>query len=177
MIYRHNSTIGIKLKNCRNCGFPKQIFSRGRCQDCARIEDTHTKIAASSQDDDLLPELIERLDTLVSKWVRYSPVGHDGLVECFTSRKKYKPEDLDAGHYISRNCMYLRFDLRNIKPQSRGDNRYKHGLAAEFGKRLDEENPGITEILLEESRIIHKWSREELKQMILEFEQKLKKLK
>lgn len=177
MIYRHNSTIGIKLKACKSCGFPRQIFSRGRCSDCARIEDTHSKIAAAQEHDDLLPELIERLDGLVSKWVRYSPVGSDGLVECFTSRKRYKPEDIDAGHYISRNCQYLRFDLRNIKPQSRGDNRYKYGLAAEFGKRLDEENPGITEILLEESRIIHKWSREELKAMIVEFSQRIKQLK
>lgn len=173
----YNSTIIPKQKICVSCGKPCYWFSKKRCQQCAKIEDTHAKIAASQMEEDGLPELIDRLDSLVSKWVRYSAVGSDGLVECFTSRKRYKPEDVDAGHYISRNCMFLRFDLRNIKPQSRGDNRYKYGLAAEFGKRLDEENPGITEILLEESRIVHRWSRDELKQMILEFERKLKQLK
>lgn len=172
-----NSTIRLKEKICISCGKPCIWFSRKRCAQCAKVEDFHAKEVQIMEQDDLLPELIERLDTLVSKWVRYSPVGPDGLVECFTSRKRYMPEDLDAGHYISRNCMYLRFDLRNIKPQSRGDNRYKYGLAAEFGRRLDEENPGITEILLEESRIIHKWSREELKDMIVEFTQRIKQLK
>jgi hypothetical protein len=172
----HNSTILPKKKICESCGKPCYWFSRRRCKDCSRIEDTHAKIAAAVAEEEGLPELIDRLDTLVSKWVRYGAMGPDGLTECFTSRKRYKPSELDAGHYVTRACMYLRFDLRNIKPQSRVDNRGKYGLAAEFGKRLEEENPGITEILLEESKIIHKWSRDELKQMILEFEQKLKTL-
>lgn len=177
MIFRHNSTIGIKMKPCKSCGKSSMIFSKGRCQNCSKIEDTHAKIAASQNDDDGLPELIEQLDTLISKWVRYSAVGGDGLVECYTSGKRFLPRDLDAGHYITRNCMFLRFDLRNIKPQSRIDNRGKYGLAAEFGKRLELEHPGITEILLEESRIIYKWSREELRNLISEYTIKLKQLK
>jgi len=170
----YNSLIRIKEKVCISCGRTCVWFSKKRCQQCAKIEDFHAREAKEIEQEDGLPELIERLDTLVSKWVRYSAVGPDGLVECFTSGKRYKPEELDAGHYITRNCMYLRFDLRNIKPQSRGDNRYRYGLAAGFGKRLDEENPGITEILLEESRIVHHWSREELRSLISEYTQKLK---
>ena len=177
MIYRHNNTIGIKHKTCKSCGRTSIIFSRGRCQDCSRIEDTHAKIAAAQEKEAGLPELIDRLDALVSKWVRYSAVGPDELVECFTCRKRFRPQDVDAGHYVTRDCKFLRFDLRNIRPQCRPDNRSKYGMRAEFGKRLEEENEGITEILLEESRIIHHWTRDELKQMILEFEQKLKPLK
>ena len=74
--------------------------------------------------------------------------------------------------------MYLRFDAsRNIRPQCHICNRSKYGMAAAFGKRLELEHPGITEILLTESRIIHKWSREELRGLITEFTQKLKMLK
>lgn len=175
--HMYNSTIRVKQKICVSCGKPCYWFSKKRCQQCAKIEDFHAKDAELQAKEDGLPELIERLDALVSKWVRYSAVGSDGLTECYTSRKRFKPADLDAGHYISRNCMFLRFDLRNIKPQSRVDNRGKYGMAAEFGKRLEEDNPGITEILLEESRIVHHWSREELKAMILEFEQKIKVIK
>lgn len=171
-----NSTIILKKKICASCGKECFWFSKKRCQQCYVIDSTHAKIAAAEAQQDGLPELIERLDALVSKWVRYSAIGEDGLVECYTSRQRFKPEDLDAGHYISRNCMFLRFDLRNIKPQSRIDNRGKYGLAAEFGKRLEEENPGITEILLEESRIVHRWSRDELKAMIQDFTQRLKTL-
>jgi hypothetical protein len=177
MIYRRNSTISIKMRPCKSCGKDSVIFSRGRCANCAKIEDTHAKIAAAEREEVGMPELIERLDDLVSQWVRYSAVGPDGLVECFTCRKRFRPQDVDAGHYLTRECKYLRFDLRNIRPQCRPDNRSKYGMRPEFGKRLDEENEGITEILLEESRIIHHWTRDELKQMILEFEQKIKQLK
>ena len=145
--------------------------------ECAKIEDAHAKIVVHQMDDAGLPELITKLDDLVSKWVRYSAVDEDGFVECYTSRKKYRPAELDAGHYITRNCMYLRFDLRNIKPQSRLHNRHKYGLAAKFGRRLEKDNPGVTEILLEESKIIYKWSRSELEQMISEYTQKVKSLK
>ena len=179
MIYRHNSTIGIKLKPCRSCGKPSQIFSRGRCQTCSKIEDTHAKIAAAELTESGLPELIDRLDGLVSKWVRFSaPRNGSGEIECYTCTYWHLIAGTDAGHYITRNCAYLRFDAaRNIRPQCHSCNRVKYGMAAAFGKRLELDMPGVTEILLEESRIIHKWSREELKQMILEFEQKLKQLK
>jgi hypothetical protein len=35
----YNSTIKPKLKPCKSCGLPSRIFSRGRCQSCARRED------------------------------------------------------------------------------------------------------------------------------------------
>src|ERR1700749_464819 len=137
----YNSTIIPKKKDCVSCGRSSYIFSHGMCKSCATVNSYHNRLAKLTGQEEGLPELIERLDALVSKWVRYSAMGPDGLTECFTSRKRYKPSELDAGHYISRNCMFLRFDLRNIKPQSRSDKRFKYGLAAEFGKRLEEENP------------------------------------
>lgn len=177
MIYRHNSTIGIRLKECKSCGKLKPIFSRGRCAECSKIEDTHAKISAAQHDEDGLPELISRLDKLVSKWVRYSAKTKMGVVECFTCEDFFLPENIDAGHYISRSCMYLRFDAaRNIRPQCIPCNRHKYGQAAAFGKRLETEHPGITELLLEESRIIYKYSRDELINLINEYTQKLKQL-
>ena len=172
----YNSTIIPKKKICTSCGKSCFWFSNRMCKECSTINSYHKRLAAVTDQEDGLPELIERLDGLVSIYVRYSPMGPDGLTKCFTCRKRFKPSDMDAGHYRPRECKFLRFDLRNIKPQCRPDNRAKYGLAAEFGKRLEEENPGITEILLEESRIIHHWGREELRQMILEFEGKNKLL-
>lgn len=177
MIYRHNSTIGVKLKPCRRCGKDRPIFSKGRCAECSRIEDAQGKITAAAMTEAGLPELMEELDDLVSYWVRYSAVDEWGLVNCFTCDNRFKPSDLDAGHYVSRACMYLRYDLRNIRRQCRICNRSKYGMAAEFGKRLELEHLGLTEILLEESQIIHKWSRDELHQMIQDFKAKNKILK
>lgn len=179
MIYRHNSTIGIKTKPCKSCGKDSIIFSRGRCQNCSKIEDTHAKISAAEAKESGLPELIDRLDGLVSKYVRFSaPHNKEMEIECYTCGDWRARMVMDAGHYITRNCMYLRFDVsRNIRPQCHICNRANYGMAAAFGKRLELDMLGVTEILLEESRIIHKWSREELKQMVIEFEQKLKQLK
>jgi hypothetical protein len=124
-----------------------------------------------------LQDLITDLDVLVSKWVRYSAVGQDNLVQCYTCPTKLPPSEMDAGHYITRGCMFLRWDVsRNLRPQCPICNRSKYGKAAVFGKKLEFEKPGVTEILLEESRIVVKWSRDEIRALILEFTQKLNKL-
>jgi hypothetical protein len=135
-------------------------------------------MASIEQVDDGLPELIDRLDGLVSKYVRWSATHNENMeIECYTCGDWRPRMVMDAGHYITRNCMFLRFDVsRNIRPQCHVCNRSKYGMAAEFGKKLEIERSGITEILLEESRIIHKWSRDELLQMIAEYSLKVKAL-
>lgn len=172
----YNSTIEVKKKICIRCGKPCIWFSRKRCQQCAKIEDFHDRAAKHIEEDEGIRELRDKLDTLVSKWVRYSSEKDEsGLVKCYTCNDFWLPADLDAGHYITRNCMHLRFDVsRNIRPQCRNCNRSKNGKAAEFGRNLELEMPGVTEILLEESYIVYKWSRDELRSLILEFSQKIK---
>src|ERR1700748_1726507 len=114
----YNSTIRLREKICVSCGKPCIWFSRKRCQQCAKIEDFHAKEAALSKEEDGLPELIDRLDGLVSKYVRFSARDKDFLVECYTCGDRRMAPVMDAGHYITRNCMYLRFDVaRNIRPQ------------------------------------------------------------
>src|ERR1700761_8977483 len=119
MIYRHNSTIGIRTRPCKSCGKDSIIFSKGRCQNCTRIEDFHTKLASSQQEEDGLPELIDRLDGLVSKYVRFSaPKNNNNEIECYTCGDWRARMVMDSGHYITRVCIYLRFDVaRNIRPQ------------------------------------------------------------
>lgn len=174
----YNSTIRLKQKICVNCGKPCIWFSKKRCQQCAKVEDFYAKEAHIQQLEDGLPELIDRLDGLVSKYVRFSaPMNDKNEIECFTCGDWRMRMVMDAGHYITRNCMYLRFDSsRNIRPQCHICNRSKYGQAAAFGKRLEIEMPGVTEILLEESRIIYKWTRDELRGLISDYTQRNKTL-
>lgn len=174
----HNSTIIPKQKICVSCGKPCFWFSKKRCRTCSTIEDTHARMNAIQEAEDGLPELIDRLDGLVSKYVRWSAPHNENMeIECYTCGDWRPRTVMDAGHYVTRNCMFLRFDVsRNIRPQCHICNRSKYGMAAEFGKRLELERPSITEILWEESRIVHKWSRDELQQMINEYTIKLKSL-
>lgn len=172
----YNSTIRVKKRPCKSCGRDSIIFSRGRCAQCAKVEDFHAKEEALQKEEDGLPELIDRLDALVSRWVRYSAMGFDGLVQCYTCHVRLPPSEMDAGHYLSRSILYLRFDVvRNIRPQCRVCNRSKYGKAAVFGQNLEKELLGVTELLLEESRIVFKYSREELRALISEFTEKVMK--
>jgi ribosomal protein L37E len=44
-----NSTIIQKKKNCKSCGKPSFIFSKGRCRQCATIEDTKARVKKVAQ--------------------------------------------------------------------------------------------------------------------------------
>lgn len=172
-----NSSIIPKQKDCVSCGRKSYIFSKGMCKYCSAVNNYHNRLAKHIDREDGIAELEDRLWGLVSKWVRYSAVNEFGMVNCYTCNAYISPVNLDAGHYITRGCKYLKFDLRNLRPQCKTCNQAKGGMAAVFGKRLEEEHSGITEILLEESHIIHSWSREELRGMIYDFTQKVKSLK
>lgn len=178
-----NSSIRIKEGQCTfpGCRYRGPLIGK-MCQNhynlSSKLRSAHKQDQKEIAAEDGMPELVERLDGLVSKFVRMSAADEFKMAECFTCRMRELWTKLDAGHYISRSCMYLRFDAdRNIRPQCYNCNRVNYGLQAEFGRRLELENPGITEILLEESGIIHKWTRTELNEMIADFHKRIKQLK
>src|SRR5882757_6616365 len=106
------STIIPKKKDCVSCGRSSYIFSHGMCKNCAAVNNYHSRLAKVTEQEDGIAELEERLWDLVSKWVRYSAANEFGMVNCYTCNAYHKPVELDAGHYITRNCKYLKFDLR-----------------------------------------------------------------
>lgn len=173
-----NSIIIRKKKNCKRCGKPSYIFSKGRCQQCSTIEDTLAREEEMIEEEQGLPELIAELDGLVSKYVRKKAANKDGIVQCYTCPTSLPVGQMQAGHYIPRRNQLLRFDVdRNLRPQCPTCNCIYHGRIAEYGKRLEEEMPGVTEVLFEESRIVHRWSKHAIKAMIIEYSQKIKQLK
>lgn len=171
----HNSTIKLKKKECKSCGKQSFIFSKGRCQDCARIEG-----AAKSDSKEAEIEfsgLVEDLDIVYSRYLRQKHANGDGLVQCFTCPTIEPVGAITCGHFIGRAHMFLRWDERNTRPQCDICNCHKHGNMKVFAKNLEAENPGIVEILREESRTPYKWSKHELMAMIKEYTNKLKLLK
>jgi hypothetical protein len=174
----YNSTIQLKQKTCISCGKPCIWFSKQRCQECARIEDTLAKDKSSVIEEEDLRGLIDDADALVSRYVRLKAVDKKtNMIRCFTCGNKQTYGETDCGHYVPRTCMYLRFDLRNLRPQCHTCNRIKYGRVAVFAQNLEKENPGLPEILLEESRVVYKIGRDELRQIISEFTEKIQKLK
>ena len=84
---------------------------------------------------------------------------------------------MQNGHFMKRGNLYLRHDERNCRPQESYCNEYLHGNMAEYTKRLDEESKGLPDILRAEAAIVHKPTRDEIRQVIAEYTPKVKHLK
>lgn len=152
----------------------KYLFSKGRCQECAKIED-YQEIPEHS--DNELDVLINELDGIFSQYIRLSSAGTNGLVSCYTCGVVKDWKELQNGHFIPRANMFLRFDQRNCRPQCETCNCHKHGNISQFTKHLNEEKIGITEILYEEATTIYKYTRTELKSLIVDYTKKVRFLK
>lgn len=175
----YNSTIRLKKKTCRNCGQPCYWFSKQRCKDCARIEDTLARMEEETEKElkeEGLSELIDKADDYFSKDIRLSAADENGIVQCYTCDVKLRWQEIQNGHYIKRGNLFLRFDQRNCKPQCEDCNKYKDGNMVEFTRRLETEHPGITDILKEEAAIVYKPTRHEIQAIITECKRKLKAL-
>jgi Bacteriophage Lambda NinG protein len=170
----HNSTIKVKQKICKRCGRQKFIFSKGRCQECAKIEGVAKDDEKEQQIE--FATIVADLDAVFSRYIRHKYADKDGLVKCYTCPAIEPIAMIENGHYISRSHMYLRWDERNNRPQCSVCNNLKHGNIAVYTANLEKEHPGLPDILMEESRMVYKWSREELKSLIGEYSRKLKQL-
>lgn len=170
MIY--NRTIRPKKKQLK-CGHFDYDFSRGRCKQCAVYEDTLKRFAEEDEKEGGLSELIAECDELFSRYVRLKYSDKKGMAQCYTCPTKDEIKKMQCGHFISRYNMYLRFDERNVRVQCEYCNCHKHGNLYVFGKNLEAEHKGITDILYEESKTVYKYTRQELRQLIYELRRKI----
>lgn len=171
-----NSTIVVK-KKLLNCGHFDFNFSKGRCKQCATIEDSLIRMNKVDESDNEFSELIKCCDGLFSKYIRLKSADKNGNVKCFTCNVVKHWTEMQNGHYIGRANMFLRFDERNCRPQDDYCNCHKHGNLLIFAQNLELEHTGITEILYEEAKTIYKYSREELRLMKIDLTRKIKLLK
>ena len=172
----HNSSIRVKKKQLK-CGHFDFNFSGGFCKQCSMIRSINKQDERESIEVEDLSGLIEDADALISRYVRLKGLGEDKKIECYTCRKRFEYSEIDCSHYIPRTCSYLRWDLRNLRNCCTTCNRLKYGNLALYGIRLELESPGLPDILLEESRIVRKIEREELRAIISEYTEKIKQLK
>jgi ribosomal protein L37E len=180
MAFGYNSTINRKKKECKSCGKPSFIFSRGRCADCSRIEDTQKRMEKETEKvirDEDLSGLVSDADTVFSQYIRLKYANQQGFLSCFTCGVVKHWTLQQNGHYIKRGHLFLRHDERNCRPQCVECNEYKGGNMGEFTKRLEKESYGITEILKEESALVYKVTRDELRGIISDYSKKVKELK
>jgi hypothetical protein len=150
------------------------------CEPCARVENA---LALDEKENEKIIEkedlsgLIEDADAIFSQFIRLKYADDKGRVKCFTCNTERHWTLMQNGHYIKRGHLGLRWDERNCRPQDSECNEIKGGNIPIFTERLDKENNGITEILNEEMRLVHKPTRDEIRQVIAYYSPKVKEMK
>jgi len=153
--------------DCRNTAKRKQQIQKSEIKNKLRKMMSLGGIAEKQS-------LIYDLDFTFSRYIRIRESNKNGMCECYTCGKIDHWKYLQCGHYIKRSETLLRWVSRNARPQCINCYCNLHGNMDEYTKRLELEHPGITEQLKEESRDVHKYSRDELKQLLIDYRAKLK---
>jgi hypothetical protein len=118
--------------------------------------------------------LVNDLDYCFSRIVRISAADVHGYCECFTCGAKKHWTLQQCGHFVKRANTLVRFDFRNARVQDKYCNENLGGNLEVFAQKLNEEQSGLAEQLIEISREPHKWGREELKQLLIDLRAKLR---
>jgi ribosomal protein L37E len=172
-----NSTIIVKKKRCVRCGNIDYHFSKKMCKQCATIESTQKRMEEFEDDGESFQNLVSDLDHVFSQYIRCKYADKQGMVECYTSGKKMRWQEIQCGHFIPRANLGTRWLEANCRPQSLEENYFKMGNLEEFEYKLDEENNGVVEYLRELARQVSKPTKEELKSLIIEYRSKLNLIK
>ena len=176
---RVNSTIITKKKKCVNCGKLDYHFSKKMCKECATVASTQKRILESeeSEDTESFQNLMSDLDHVFSRYLRLKYSDSNGIVECYTCGKKHKWEEIQCGHFMGRSNLGTRWMEQNCRPQCEPCNCYKDGNLEVFENKLNEENNSIVEYLRECARQVVKPTKDELKQLLIEYRSKYNYIK
>ena len=90
----------------------------------------------------------KKADKVFSKFIRNRDAEFGG--SCISCGKWFPYEQLDAGHFVSRNCIELRYNEQNVNAQCHYCNRFKSGEQARAGIGIDAKyGKGTSKKLLE----------------------------
>lgn len=82
--------------------------------------------------------LKRKLDEIFSKFIRQRNADANGYVPCFTCGNIDHWSRMDAGHFISRRYLAIRWDEINVQTQCKNCNIFKQGEQYIFGIKLRE---------------------------------------
>lgn len=103
------------------------------------------------------------------------PIGGEYVAECITcgAQKHYK--QMQAGHFVSRKVSLLRYDDQNVNAQCVGCNVFKYGEQYAYSRALDDKyGDGTAKSLHDQRHSTHKFTRDELEQIIEESKAQIK---
>jgi hypothetical protein len=116
--------------------------------------------------------LIKKLDSIFSEYIRRKYSNDLGIVQCYTCNKKahWKGQGMQNGHFISRASRILRWSEDNCRVQCYACNCMRYGQNYIFAMNLNKEY-GYDKAaeLLQKSRKLIKQSDFELQELIIKY--------
>lgn len=165
---------------CRNAQKADEQIDKQKKRVAARktgFKLRNTEIAGIATEDYSIAErqaLIHDLDYVHSRLVRMMAASKDGIASCFTCGNLNHWSMMQLSHFIKRQNTLTRWDLRANRCACKYCNETLGGNLEVFAQRLNEEQSGLAEQLQEIAREPHKWSRDELKQLLINQRAKLR---
>lgn len=124
-----------------------------------------------------LVNLSNDLDYVFSLFIRHKYADKHGMVKCFTCPVVLPIKDIQNGHYKKRGHKATRFLEQNCRPQCPNCNKLHNEDESIYKKALEFEYEGITDWLDEQASLTYKATRDELKQLLIEYRSKIQILK
>lgn len=125
------------------------------------------KTAEKKRKSPSLSTLVDRLDTVFSKYIRLRDAMPSGMFRCISCGKIKPLDQADCGHFHSRVHMSTRFDEDNCNAECRYCNRFSAdhiiGYRENLIKKIGGQRFTLLELKAHQSR---KWSHFELEQLI-----------
>ena len=120
---------------------------------------------------------IKKLDKIFSIYIRMRDADENGICTCIACGQRHYWKLMDAGHFVNRRYMGLRFSETNVNSECRYCNRfdegnpvgYMEGLKAKYGKEI------IDKLMIAKKEKV-KYTKFEIETMIDFYQQKIKKL-
>lgn len=162
-IKEHICECGRKSKGYKQCGICRQKkYSEKSAVQLSKVpKKIKQKSKTKKSNINSIPKLIKECDYLFSRLIRQLHADK-GISTCYTCNKKSHWKDLQAGHYISRGCITLRFSKFNVRVQCKDCNEFKGGNLDVFAQNLFKENEIEFFKLIKIQRVVSKVYKSEL---------------
>lgn len=123
-------------------------------------------------------QVVKKLDTAFSQYVRLYYSDDLGYVTCVTSGERLFWKEAQNGHFYSRRFYPTRWDIDNCHPQSMRDNVFFHGNYISYTKfMIDTYGREKVDELEKLAHSTRKYTLPELREMLEMYESKVLELK
>lgn len=97
-------------------------------------------------------KLKRELDTIFSRYIRHRDTNADGMIRCYTCPKVMEFKQAQAGHFVPRQYLSVRYDEVNVKSQCFACNMLYNGQPSSYAARLERDYGKGTVEMLESRR-------------------------